>query len=182
VIAHAAPAAAPIVRPCSTRVESGLFTRRIPPFYKRTSIRAGPLVLIAREYARRPPEDFEPVRARPGRYYLQKIVVLVRAGSVVTLRVPRAERRHVALVYRRSDWDIPYSRGYRLSDGERAVTFRACRADEPSFVPGKRGRVGRWTEFNGGFVVAGARCVTLHVRSGRRVLPVRLSFGAGRCS
>jgi hypothetical protein len=163
---------APPVRTCATRVESGLFTRRIPPFDRRNAIRAGPLVLLAGEYARRPPSDFGPVPHRPGRFYLQKTVVLVRAGSVVTLRVPRSERR-LALAYRRSDWRIPYSRGYRLSDGERAITFRACRADPPSFVPGKHRPVGRWTEFNGAMVVAGAHCATLAVGRVR----VRVGFG-----
>ena len=181
MIAISAPDPPPIVRPCATRAESGLFARRISPFYRRRSIRAGPLVLIAREYAALPRSTFRAVPGRPGRYYPQKALLLVRAGSVATLTIPRTERRHIALTYRPSDWRIPYARGYRLADGEASVTFRACDADEPSFVPGRKRPVGRWTEFNGAFVVAGARCVTLHVRSGRRVLPVRLSFGAGRC-
>jgi hypothetical protein len=181
VIAVAAPDAPPIVRPCATRAESGLFVRRISPLYKRRSIRAGPLVLIAGEYAAMPRAEFRAVPGRPGRYYPQKTLLLARAGSVVTLSVPRAERRHVALTYRPSDWKVPYARGYRLQDGEASVMFRACAASEPSFVLGRKRPVGRWTEFNGGFIVAGARCVTLHVRAGRRLVPVRLSFGAGRC-
>lgn len=181
MLAVAAPDPPPIVRPCSTRAESGLFTRRISTFYRRRAIRAGPLVLIAREYAAVPQADFRAVPGRPGRYYPQKTLLLARAGSAATLSVPRAERRHIALTYRPSDWKIPYARGYRLADGEASVTFRACRASEPSFVPGRNGPVGRWTEFNGGFIVAGARCVTLHVHAGRRVIPLRLSFGAGRC-
>ena len=158
-------------------MESGLFTRRIPPLYKRKAIRAGPLVLLAGEYARRPPSDFEPVPRRPGRFYLQKTVDLVRAGSVVTLRVPRPERR-LALAYRQSDWRIPYSRGFRLRDGERSVTFHACRADQPSFVPGKHRPVGRWTEFNGALVIAGAHCATLAVGRVR----VQVGFGVRRCA
>ena len=173
----------PVVRTCASRVESGLFVRRLPPFYERRSVRPGPILLVAREYAARPRSDFQPVPGRLHRYYPQKLLVLVRARSVVTVTVPRSEH-HFALLYGRADWRIPYSRGYRLADGERAVTFHACRESEPSFVPGSRRMVGRWTEFNGGVIVAGARCVTLDVRVHGRTRGSRthLSFGAGRCT
>jgi hypothetical protein len=98
----------------------------------------------------------------------------------VTASVLPSERK-LGLLYRPADWRIPYSRGYRLADGERRVTFHACTADTPSFVPDKHRPVGKWTEFNGAVLVAGARCVTLDVRSGRRRWRPRLSFGAGRC-
>jgi hypothetical protein len=171
---------APVVRTCASRVESGLFVHGIPAFYRKRVIVAGPLLLIARFYATEPRSTFRPVPARPDRYYAQKLLVAVRAGSVVTLSVPRSERR-LALLYSPKDWRIPYSRGYRLADGERKVTFRACRASEPSFVPGKRRTVGRWTEFNGSFVVAGAHCANLLVRARgfRRI--IRVSFGVGAC-
>lgn len=180
VAAHATVVRPPAVRTCATRVESGLFLRRIPPFYARRSVRAGPLVLVAREYATRPASDFRPVPGRPGRYYPQKVLVLARAGSTVTLVVPRSERG-IALLYGRDDWRIPYVRGYRLVDGERAVTFHACRAGEPSFVPGKHRPVGRWTGFNGGLVVAGPQCARLRVRTHRRDWTVRVPFGVRSC-
>jgi hypothetical protein len=180
VIAPVAVPATPVVRPCATRAESGLFVRGIPRYYKRRSIRIGPLVLIAREYAAQPSSTFRPVAGRPGRYYAQKLLVLVRAGVTVSVAVPATERRF-ALLYARSDWGIPYSRGYRLADAERRVTFRACPASTPSFVPGRHRLVGKWTEFNGSVVVAGAHCVTLDVRTRRSAWRARLSFGAGRC-
>jgi hypothetical protein len=39
------------------------------------------------------------------------------------------------------------------------------------------------TQFNGGFVVAGVRCLSLQVlvRGQAGAIPVTLSFGAGRC-
>jgi hypothetical protein len=171
---------APIVRTCASRVESGLFVHGIPRYYRKRSVRAGQLVLIARQYAAQARSDFEAVPGRPGRYYPQKLLLAVSAGSVVTVTVPRSER-HLALLYRPLDWRIPYSRGYRLADGERAVTFRACRADEPSFVPGKHRPVGRWTEFNGAVVVAGARCVKVVVRARGYRRTLRLPFGVGTC-
>ena len=158
-----------------------MFVHGIPASYRSHIIRAGPLLLIARDYAAEPRATFRPVPGRQGRYYPQKLLVLVRAGSTVTASVPASERRF-ALLYGRSHWGIPYSRGYRLADGERRATFRACAASTPSFVPGSRRRVGKWTEFNGSVIVAGARCVTLDIRTRRRAWKAHLSFGAGRCS
>jgi hypothetical protein len=176
----ALPAAPPAVRSCASRVESGLFVHGIPAFYRRRAIFAGPFVLIAREYAVQDRSTFGAVPGRSGRYYPQKLVVAVRAGVTVTASVPAAERRF-ALLYGPSHWGIPYARGYRLADGERRATFHACAASTPSFVPGKHRPVGKWTEFNGAVIVAGARCVTLDVRSGSRRWHARLVFGAGRC-
>jgi hypothetical protein len=176
----ALPAVPPAVRTCASRAESGLFAHGIPRFYKTRIVRAGRLMLIAREYATQPRSLFRAVPRRPGHYYPQKLLVLVRAGSTVTVSVPAAEGRF-ALLYGRSHWHIPYTRGYRLADGERRVTFHACAPSTPSFVPGKHRPVGKWTEFNGSVIVAGARCVTLDVRSERRRWRARLSFGAGRC-
>jgi hypothetical protein len=152
----------------------------IPASYRGNIIRAGPLVLIAREYATEPRSTFRAVPGRPRRYYPQKLLVVVRAGVTVTASVPASERRF-ALLYGRSHWNIPYSRGYRLADGERRVTFHACAPSTRSLVPGKRRRVGKWTEFNGGVLVAGARCVTVDVGTRHRAWKARLSFGAGRC-
>jgi hypothetical protein len=182
VIAHVAvPAVPPAVRSCASRAESGLFVHGVPRFYRRRIVRAGPLLLIARFYANEPRSTFNPVPGRSERYYPQKLLVVVRAGTTVTASVPPSERSF-ALLYGRAHWGIPYSRGYRLADAERRVTFHACPADTPSFVPGKRRPVGKWTEFNGSVVVAGARCVTLDVHTRRRAWKARLSFGAGRCS
>jgi hypothetical protein len=176
----APPARPPAVRTCASRVESGLFVHGIPASYRRSIIRAGPLLLIARDYATQQRSTFRPVPGRAGRYYPQKLLVVVRASATVTAVVPETERRF-ALLYGHSDWGIPYSRGYRLADAERRVTFHACPARTPSFVPGKHRRVGKWTEFNGSAVVAGARCVTLDVSTRRHAWKARLSFGVGRC-
>ena len=170
----------PAVRTCASRVESGLFVHGIPRGYKRAVILAGPFALIARDYATQARSTFRPVGGHPGRYYPQKLLVVVRAAATVTVSVPASQRRF-ALLYGRAHWNIPYSRGYRLADGERKATFHACAANTPSFVPGKHRPVGKWTEFNGSVIVAGVQCVTLDVRTRRRSWKARLSFGAGRC-
>jgi len=56
------------------------------------------------------------------------------------------------------------------------VTFRSCPPEQTP--PGAGG-----TQFNGGFLVAGARCATLEVSTPQWRTPrrVTVSFGAGRC-
>jgi hypothetical protein len=123
------------------------------------------------------------VRGRPGRFYPQKLLLLVRAGARATLVVPKRERARYALLYDRSKWSIPYRRGYRIADGDSAVTFRACRSQHPNFAG--EGVVGAWTEFNGAALVAGARCVALDVYRPGEAKPLRrfLAFGtqSGAC-
>ena len=59
----------------------------------------------------------------------------------------------------------------QVSDGHRAVRFKPC----------TKGR-GKFTDFPGGFVVAGARCLSLNVWVRKRPIHRALSFGAGdRC-
>jgi hypothetical protein len=138
------------------------------------------VVFLAGEYASRPPTDFAEVPGRPGRYYAQKLLVLVRARVVATVVVPSRDRAHFALLYDRSKFDVPYRLGYRIAGGDPAVRFRACPQDHPVFHG--RGTVGAWTEFNGGVIVAGARCAELAVLvPGRTKAILRfLAFGVDR--
>lgn len=94
--------------------------------------------------------------------------------SAVTLTVPAAERRHLALLYDPAAWKA--DNRYRLADGDTAVTFRSCPPEQTP--PGTDG-----TQFNGGFLVAGPRCATLEVSTPAWRTPrqVTVSFGAGRC-
>jgi hypothetical protein len=63
------------------------------------------------------------------------------------------------------------------------VTFKACKKGETAPVGGP---LTAMTQFNGGFVVAGARCLPLDVRvrgeDQTTPIKVKLSFGAGDCS
>ncbi len=62
-----------------------------------------------------------------------------------------AELRSFSLLYDPSQFD---ENSYRVANGERKVTFHACRWQQSGgFMPG----------FNGGFIVAGPRCVSLNV-------------------
>jgi len=105
----------------------------------------------------------------PGREV--KLLALVRPGAVVTLTVPPAERRVISLAYRPGV--IPSA----MAGGDAAVTFHAC-ASQPGEQPGFPG----WTQFNGGIVVAGARCARLVVASpGSVPASMVLAFGRRSC-
>lgn len=164
------------VRTCETSVYGTLDA----PAWQKHSITAGPLSFYyADQYAPIAGSDFDPVPGKPGYYWGQKLLVLVRRGAVATVVVPESERRHAALLYNPARWNDRNQ--YRIEEGETAVTFKACRKGEK---PPAGGPLNAMTQFNGGFVVAGVRCVPLEVfaRGEGRALPVRLSFGAGRCA
>jgi hypothetical protein len=133
---------------------------------------------------RRPIRRTTPVRSRapswperllPG----QKLLVLLRRGAVATVAVRESELRYAALLYNPAVWND--RNAYKVEEGEVAVTFKACKKGERGPVGGP---LNAMSQFNGGFVVAGVRCVPLDVRvQGREgAIPVRLPFGAGRCS
>jgi hypothetical protein len=99
-----------------------------------------------------------------------KLLAMVRPGAVVRLVVPAAERRVVSLAYR------PGAAPTRVADGDAAVTFHAC--STPSGLgPGMLG----WTQFNGGILVAGARCAKFLVKSRSGTAGFGLAFGSRRC-
>jgi hypothetical protein len=140
--------------------------------WRARSVVVGPLAVVAlRDAATQPASDF---RRRHGRYQGLKALAVVETGATVTLTVPATERRHLSLLYDPATWDEV--NGYRIADGDTAVTFRSC---PPAQTPPGAGG----TQFNGGFLVDGPRCAALEVSTPRWRAPrrVTVSFGAGRC-
>jgi hypothetical protein len=169
----------------------------LAPGWKATSVVSGPLTLAyIKQYASQPAGAFEPARQRlrriiagpatdrerrvarrtlehtpRGSYAVGEALVRVAAGYEVTLSVAPGQRSSVALIYSRHARNQE-RRGapgaYRVADGAPAVTFRACPSAD--------------TDFLGGIVVAGARCVALTVTSpGRGPARLRLPFGKDSC-
>lgn len=147
--------------------------------WKTHSVFAGPLVFYyADQFAGQPASDFAPIPAGSSYYAGQKLLVLMRRGAVATVLVPESERRNAGLLFDPAEWNDRNT--YRIEDADSAVRFKACKKGERSTVGAPSTAM---TQFNGGFVVAGARCLPLEVRvPGRGTIPVSLSFGTGRCS
>jgi hypothetical protein len=113
------------------------------------------------------------------RYLAYKAVTEVDAGRDMTVAVAPASRTYARLLYDpRSFRD---DGRYLLADGELRVRFSSCAASQPRRSGG--GAVGARTQFNGGFVVAGRRCVSLLIASNANPRPARISipFGRRRC-
>jgi hypothetical protein len=147
------------IRTCETSVYGSLNGRAVE-----SSVHVGPLYLIGLEgYAHAGPSSF---RRPNGRLNGLKVLAVVRAG--VTLAVTPADRSHAALIYAPSRFSAR-----RVGQGDYRITFRPCHPP-----PDRYG-----TQFNGGFLVDGPRCVALdvawkHGAIHRRILA---SFGAGTC-
>jgi hypothetical protein len=175
ITASAAPRRA-FVRTCEMSVYGTLDAGA----WKKHSTNAGPLFFYySDQYAQMASSELAPVSGRKGYYRGQKLLVLVRPGAVVTVVLPESVRRYAALIYNPADWND--RNAYRVEDGESAVTFKACKKGE---TPSDAGPVNAMTQFNGGFVVAGARCVPIEVfvPGQGRSIRTTLSFGRGRCA
>jgi hypothetical protein len=171
-----APPRRTFVRTC----EASVYGTLDDPTWRKHSVIAGPLVFYsADQYAGQPASLFAPLPGNDGYYAGQKLLVLLRRGAVATVVVSGSGRRYAALLFNPAAWND--WNAYRIEDGESAVTFKACKKGETAPVGGP---LNAMTQFNGGFAVAGARCLPLEVlvRGQERTIPVALSFGAGRCA
>lgn len=179
--------------------EGGATSRPLSPEERVASVTSGPLTLVyVRDNATQPAWAFLPVRqfamdraadrratprerrlarrtlrhARPGSYAITEGLVHVATGSEATVAVAPSQRDAVSLIFSRQarNRERHGARGaYRVRDGDAQVTFRAC----PNAA----------TDFLGGYVVAGARCVHLTVTSpGRPAEDLALPFGGRRCA
>jgi hypothetical protein len=171
-----APPQSVFVRTCEASVRGTIDD----PAWRKHSVFAGPFVFYsADQYAEQPASLFAPIDGNGGYYAGQKLLVLLRRGAVATVVVPESKRSYAALLYNPAAWNN--SNAYRIEDGESAVTFKACEKRKTAAVSGPPNAM---TQFNGGFVVAGARCLPLEVlvRGTERMIPVTLSFGGGHCA
>jgi hypothetical protein len=199
LIAGAPPSASPppaYEAPCPSGVSGGL-----PADYQRSSLLAGPLALYdATGYARYPAryiasirddlrrdlrsfegrrltrrERLARARTRSGlrrasdhRYPAFESAATVAPGHRVTIAAAPPDRAHVGFLFDHRAFRHAVH-GYAVADGTAAVTLRGC-----TFP---------YTQYQGGFVVDGPRCVTLEAWVDGAAKPERrtVSFGAGDC-
>lgn len=100
------------------------------------------------------------------------IVVLdgLRSGSVVVVRVAPSSRGDLRFLYGPMDSLNPGTR-YTLRSGEAGVTFVACSPDQQIV------RSSRYTDYYGGFLVRGTRCVPVRVWVPDRAHPLTVRLG-----
>jgi hypothetical protein len=110
-------------------------------------------------------------------YAATKLLLVISGERAVTLEIPQDEQRFTSLLYSttsdytRQEAELGLA---EVSDGRSAVRFEPCAKG-----------TGEYTQYPGGLVIAGARCLPLNVWIDGRESPVRrvLSFGVGnRCS
>jgi hypothetical protein len=163
----------------SARVTSGITVRdcgsavygQLAKNWRRTAITSGAISFVQGKYfAQWSRSSLAPVRAGTDRYRAQKVLAIVDPGATVTLIVPAVERQHFALLYDLSKLSQP---ARRVSSGEWKVTFHACRSQPTD---------GFTNGFNGGFIVAGPRCVVLDMYTrGKGQQRLALPLGVARC-
>jgi hypothetical protein len=140
---------ADVVRGCD-RYRTGVGYGGVTKEGFRRSLRVGAIALGNLRVLRR--SQLEPARVSQRRFLPIESVAKVDAGAVVTVAVAAADRRHVGLIYDQSKFR-PDGR-YRIEDLDDVVRFEAC--TDPAFNHG-------YSQFDGGFVVAGQRCFALDI-------------------
>jgi hypothetical protein len=132
------------------------------------NMRIGPLTFVGGVRTAQDPPSV--IREHDG----QKLPLLVRAGHVVTVRIPRQARDRARLAY----GPLPQGR-VRLEEAHHTITFRACRRGRPSGSSAPE-PVTFWSGF---VMVREPGCVPLLAWVDDEPSPRRrvMSLGAGRC-
>jgi hypothetical protein len=165
LIAGAPLPPAAYVAPCPSGVSGGL-----PAHYERSSLLVGPLALYGVSgFARYPGRSIVPVRGSARRFPGFEQPATVAQGHSVVLAVAARDRAHVGFLFDHRAFRHAVH-GYRVADGTAAVRLRGCTAT--------------CTQYQGGFVLDGPRCVTLEAWIDGDPVPVRrvVSFGSRRCA
>jgi hypothetical protein len=128
------------------------------------TVRAGVIsFLYGRSYRNAPPRQFrESGSGASLRYPGQKLLVVVDRGATVTVEIGSEDQGRTSLQYQPAIPDPPY----RISQGTTAVEFEGCPHAS--------------TQFNGGFIVAGPRCVEVDVQYQGKLTRAWIPFGTGQ--
>lgn len=136
-----------------------------------SGLKAGPLYFTPRAAAISARHS---VRTRAGPPQLYAVVVVIaglRPGSAVVVRPAPAAVPYLRFLFGPQDSLNPGTR-YTMRSGESGVTFVACAAGT-GFASGQT-----VTDYYGGFLVSGNRCVPIRVWAADRAAPYRASLGS----
>ena len=160
------------VRSCRARIEGSPTFK----FDKKRDLRIGRVIFFGLL------ESGAHVTGRiPGRDYLLKAAIAVRAGEPVMLRIPPEARGAIALNYA-AEPDGTAPNVQRVGDGQSLVLIRPCSPRTRRFSD--RRPIGKWTEFSGGFVFRERDCYPIEVSSSgkdykRKVVSLGRRCGSG---
>jgi hypothetical protein len=139
--------------------------------WKPGSIEAGPLYFEPGGMARM--SRGGDVGDRPELYVAIVVLAGLRPGSTVVLEATHAGRPFIRFLYGPNDSFTPGMK-VTMRSGEAGVTFEACPRGT-GFAPGQV-----VTDYYGGFVISGNRCVPVEVRAPGRSAPYVTDLGACR--
>ncbi len=136
----------------------------------RTGLRAGPLYFLPGGAARSA-RGLGGKIARPGLYVVVVVLAGLKPGSTVVVKAAVAGRAFIRFLFGPGDSLNPGTT-YTMRSGEAGVTFVAC-------PPGTGYAAAQAvTDYYGGFLISGDRCVPVNVLAPGRKAPFRVSLGA----
>jgi hypothetical protein len=138
----------------------------------RSGLKVGPLYFLPGNAAVSPRAGGS-VGSKPHLYVVVLVIAGLKPGSTVVVRAAPAGRGDIRFLFGPAD-SMNAGTAYTMSSGETGVTFVACPAGT-GFAASQT-----VTDYYGGFLVRGYRCVPVEVWADGRGQPFRVGLGACR--
>lgn len=162
----AAPAAAPgtVLAGCDRANVGQAASSNLPRYWRRAGTAAGPFRFLE-------PGGSGSVGRKLVLHVTAVVITGVKPGSAVVVRVAPAGRQYLRFLYGPAD-SLDAGTTYTMASEESGVTFVMCPLD------GNLASAEPITDYYGGWLVDGARCVPVDVFLPGRANPIRISLGA----
>jgi len=138
----------------------------------KTGLKAGPLYFTPRAAAVSSRHRPRSHGGSPALYAVVVVIAGLRPGSTVVVRPGPGAAPYLRFLFGRQD-SLDPGTTYTMRSGESGVTFVACPAGTGFAGPGQA-----VTDYYGGFLVSGDRCVPVEVWTARRSAPYRTNVGS----
>lgn len=142
------------------------------PDFQRGAVRAGPLYFTPGDAAVSRKARAGQVAGPPKLYVVVVVISGLSPGKTVAVTAAPAYRRYIRFLFGPNDSLNPGTT-YTMASGEAGVTFVAC-SRETGYTNQSV------TDYYGGFLISGNRCVPVDVRLARRPGPIIARLGACR--
>jgi len=176
--AGAAPAAAPgtVLAGCSSANVGLVASGNLPPDWQQRAGKAGPLWFLdvgghSDISGHSNISGNGNAGGKPVLYVTAVVITGVTPGSTVVVRVASAARPYLRFLYGPGD-SLNAGTTYTMGSGESGVTFVMCPLD------GSPASSEPITDYYGGLLVEGTRCVPVDVLPSGQAHPIRISLGA----